>query len=199
MPRFLRVAAASGWCASVARSPWRTTRKAPAGHHRVVLESSRASRSTQRTLSAARRLAGLRDQTVGRITPAMIVTSARAMSKRPHRSTREAPKKQSGRIPWPAASRNVASHGVFAHFQCPGVGRMRHRPVRPSVRQEAPAVEVPRITIGSRANPEGSATIRVDTAGVTEHRVWHLESLRHGGSSEPGHQGWHSLGRVVGT
>jgi len=34
---------------------------------------------------------------------------------------------------------------------------------------------------------------------VTEHRVWHLESLRHGGSSRFGHEGWHMLGRVVGS
>jgi len=37
------------------------------------------------------------------------------------------------------------------------------------------------------------------SAHVTEHRVWHLESLRHGGFSEPGHQGWHVLGKMVGT
>ncbi len=34
---------------------------------------------------------------------------------------------------------------------------------------------------------------------VTEHRVWHLELLRHGSSGDSGHEGWHVPGRVVGA
>ena len=37
------------------------------------------------------------------------------------------------------------------------------------------------------------------TAHVTERRVWHLEWPQLGSFSEPGHEGWHSLGRMVGT
>jgi hypothetical protein len=46
---------------------------------------------------------------------------------------------------------------------------------------------------------ESAAASAGFSRSVTEHRVWHLEYLRHGGSSGSGHEGWHVLGRIVGS
>jgi len=70
----------------------------------------------------------------------------------------------------------------------------RHRRCRQAERPRRSKADIAPSQSPSSLDPRAPAAF----SPVTERRVWRLERPQLGSFSEPGHESWHSLGRVVG-